>query len=168
MPINFFAANCQTTTNNQLFGLCDTPPPPNNPAYIDLDSINKPGWIAEVDNINSIAVTFTAIDNCIVIKRPDGTPESRCDGMLTYNNTVIFIELKNRMSDGWLGKARDQLITTINIFIANHNIGIYTDKRAHVANYQRPFFSRSFIGVINDIKKQTGFNTEVNTKIEIK
>jgi hypothetical protein len=167
-PINFFQACCETTTTNKLFGICDSPPPPHNPAYLNYDEVAKPDWIAEVKNDNSVEVIFTAIDNCIVIKRADGTDESRCDCMLRYDNSIIFVELKDRMSKGWLGKAKNQLLITISTFMVNHNNAVYANKRAHIANAQRPFFQSGYQNVIDEIKTLSGCITEVKTLIEIK
>jgi hypothetical protein len=35
MPINFFVEEAKTTSSYLKFGLCDDPPPAQNPAYID-------------------------------------------------------------------------------------------------------------------------------------
>lgn len=167
MPINFHDAACQESTTDKLFGLCDAPPPPYTPAYINKDTVNKPNWIAEVINNDSKEVTFTAIDNCIEILRADGTAESRCEGMLTYDKTIIFLELKNRTASGWLAKARDQLKITILLFEQNNDMSNYDTKRAHIANAQRPFFHSNYSRVIDEIKTETGFITEVKAIIEI-
>ena len=167
MPINFIEATCQEVTNVTLFGLCDDPPPSISPAYIDYDTINKSGWIAEVENNRSVYVTFTAIDNCIEIKRLNGEDEIRCEGYLTYEATIIFVELKNRISRGWLSKARDQLLMTISLFDTSHGFAAYANKRAHVANLQRPFFENGFQNVIEEVKARSGFNLSVQSKIEI-
>lgn len=167
MPINFFEAKCSETTNAALFGLCDDPPPDKNPAYVDYDGVNKAGWIAEVDNKGGIDVTFTAIDNCIEILRADGTEESRCEGYLTYPDTIIFVELKDRESRGWVAKGRDQLLKTIELFESNHGADLYVHRRAHIANRQRPAFMVSYQQVINDFKIANGFTLGIQSKIEI-
>lgn len=167
MPINFIEAKCQETTSVELFGLCDDPPPSQDPAYINYDTASKPGWIAEVHNKIPMEVTFTAIDNCIDVKRTDGTDESRSEGYLTYSDTIIFVELKNRISKGWLAKGRDQLIMTISLYNENHGLAAFVHKRAHVANAQRPFFESNFQSVIEEMKTRNGFILDVQTKIEI-
>jgi hypothetical protein len=97
MSINFFKLSCQDTTNQSEFGLCDDPPPPHTPAYIDLDISNKDEkWIAIVDNSNEIEITFTAIDNCIEIRRPNGEMDKSCEGMLTYQNSYYFCRVKEK------------------------------------------------------------------------
>lgn len=168
MPINFHDVACQESTTEKLFGLCDDPPPPYVPAYINKDTVNKPNWIAEVINDNLKKVTFTAIDNCIPILRANGEAESRCEGMLTYDKTIIFLELKNRIGRGWLAKARDQLKITISLFEENNDMNDYDSKRAHIANAQRPFFQSNYAKTIDEIKTDTGFTTEVKAIIEIK
>jgi hypothetical protein len=101
MSINFFDANCQSQTNQYKFGLCDDPN--EDPAYIHIDDCSK--WIAIVENNQEIEVIFTAIDNCIEILRSDGTMDNRCDGMLTYNNHIIFVELKEKnYRNNWVVK----------------------------------------------------------------
>jgi len=109
MSLNFNDANCQTKSSKKTFGLCDDPPPANNPAYID--ETNGTEWIAVVENESQQEIIFTAIDNCVEILRHDGKSKQRCDGMLTYNTTVIFVELKDRNAQGnaWVEDAIPQL-----------------------------------------------------------
>lgn len=54
-------------------------------------------------NEEKFSVTFTAIDHCIETLRADGSMDKRCDGVLTYGTTVIFVELKERggKGNGW-------------------------------------------------------------------
>lgn len=78
MSINFSDVNCQTFSDRKIFGLCDDPLPDSNPAYIDEEDGGK--WIAVVENDDRCEITFTAIDNCIEIKRTDGKPAKRMPG----------------------------------------------------------------------------------------
>jgi hypothetical protein len=98
MSINFFDTKCQTSSNRKLFGLRDDPAPASNPAYIDEN--DGANWIAVVVNEDRYPITFTAIDNCITVKNPDGKSAKRCDGVLTYNSTIAFVELKQRGAIG--------------------------------------------------------------------
>jgi len=167
MSINFFDANCQSQTNQPKFGLCDDPPPLENPAYIDTNDCSK--WIAVVKNNQEIEVIFTAIDKCIEILRSDGKMDSRCDGMLTYNNSIIFVELKTRKSTNgvWVGKGEEQLKNTISVFIANHDLAIYKSKIAYIANNKKPNFQSSQITRMNRFKDKTGFRLIIQNTIEI-
>ena len=113
MNVNFDELKCQTSSNKKTFGLCDDPPPASNHAYID--ELDGAKWIAVVVNEDTYQVTFTAIDNCITIKRPDGKSAKRCDGVLTYNSTVTFVELKQRGAIGneWVKDAEKRGLSNI-------------------------------------------------------
>lgn len=113
MPINFFQAHCKSSSNKKIFGVCDDVP--NSPAYIDETTSLK--WIAIVSNAKEKEIEFYAIDNCLDIRRPNGDMESRCDGVLTDDKKLIFVELKERESGQWFKKGREQLTTTLNIFL---------------------------------------------------
>jgi len=167
MPINFFETRCQTSTNEIRFGLCDDPPPPNNPAYIDFS--NRAKWIAEVSNPNAETVVFTAIDSCIEILRLDGTHESRCDGMLTYKNVIVFVELKERRGNrnAWIAKADAQLRNTIRNFANNHDLSVFSTKIAYVANSLRPNMQNFKIERKQKFKDDTGFILKIQTDIAI-
>ena len=166
MSINFFDANCQSQTNQYKFGLCDDPNKDKDPAYIDTVDCSK--WIAIVENNQEIEVIFTAIDNCIEILRSDGTMDNRCDGMLTYNKHIIFVELKERnFRNKWVGKGEEQLKNTINVFIANHDLAIYKSKKAYIANNKKPNFQSSQITRMDKFKDETGFRLIIQNTIEI-
>jgi hypothetical protein len=166
MSINFFDANCQSQTNQYKFGLCDDPNKDKDPAYIDTVDCSK--WIAIVENNQEIEVIFTAIDNCIEILRSDGTMDNRCDGMLTYNNHIIFVELKERnFRNKWVGKGEEQLKNTISVFINNHDLAIYKSKKAYIANNKKPNFQSSQITRMDKFKDETGFRLIIQNTIEI-
>jgi len=143
MSVNFKNAHCQTNSNNKIFGLCDDPQPANNPAYID--ELNGAKWIAVVENEKHFEVTFTAIDNCIIILRKDGKMEKRCDGMLTFNSTVIFVELKDRdaVGNAWVEDAIPQLKSSIEVFEDTDMSNDYNVKSAYISNKQHPKFKSS-------------------------
>ncbi len=166
MPIEFFLPSYKNSSNKTIFGLCDdttSRTPLTRPAYIDENDENK--WIAEVVNSNEYAVDFYAIDNCVEIRRPDGKVESRCDGMLYYNNKLIFVELKDRHRNGWLSKGSKQLITTYNIFKANYDITQYNKIEAYVCNRQRPYTYPACMIVIQKFKIETGLELKSNRNI---
>ena len=166
MSINFFDANCQSQTNQYKFGLCDDPN--EDPAYIDTDIDDCSKWIATVENNQEIEVIFTAIDNCIEILRSNGEKENRCDGMLTYNNHLIFVELKEKnYINNWVVKGEKQLKNTINVFIANHDLEIYKSKKAYIANNKKPNFQSSQITIMDKFKDETGFRLIIQNTIEI-
>jgi len=165
MPINFFEANCKTESNTSQFGLCDDPPPANTPAYIDENDSSK--WIAIVNNPNLEDVLFYGIDHCIIILKADGTQESRCDGMLSYSNNLIFVELKSRRSKKWFKKGREQLTNTINKFKLNHDIAVYDKVEAYVCNNLKPFAHTGQAANIQKFKDETGLILRGQKEINI-
>jgi len=165
MPINFLDPNCSTNSNNPTFGLCDDPPPSNAPAYID--EINPTIWIAKVNNPRSENITFFAIDNCVNVLRPDGTLDSRCDGVLSYIDNLIFVELKSRQSGKWLQKGRKQLTTTIDNFKLNHNISQYSNVEGYVCNNLKPLAHTGQASNIQKFKDDTGFILKGKREIDI-
>jgi hypothetical protein len=135
MKVNFFDLRCQTSTEVALFGLCDNED--KTPSYISLNKPDK--WNATVRNQACRKITHTAIDNCIVITRENGQMDNRCDCMLTYQNNIVFIELKNKGSD-WIGDGINQIEATIQNFRKNHELTGIKHKRAFVANRKHPNF----------------------------
>lgn len=163
MSINFFEIGCQDKTNQIEFGLCDNIP--NHRAYIDLTDKTK--WIAIIENSNVFDVTFTAIDNCIDIRRADGNMESRCDGMITYADNLAFIELKERdvPNKVWVKKGEDQLRTIIAIFEMNHEMSVYKDKKAYLVNKLKPDFPVGQSSRMEKFEDETGYTFIIQQKI---
>jgi hypothetical protein len=169
MMIDFNVVSCQTSSQSKVFGLCDDPPPAKNPAYIDEADGKK--WIAVVENEEKHFVTFTGIDNCehIVLKRDDGKMAKRCDGMLTYNKTVIFVELKQRNEPGsdWVKEAEPQLKVTIFHFEKTEMAENFIVKKAYIANRLRPKFRESQQVRMNEFKKSTGYVLRIENRIRL-
>lgn len=150
MSINFFEAPCQEPPiSSALFGLCDDQN--GLKAYTNTNAPNK--WIATVENPQTILITFTAIDNCIEILRGDGNQEKRCDGMLTYADNIVFVELKEA-EKSWILDAIEQLETIIQHFKANHDMSLFRHKRAFACNKKHPKFH-----VIEPSTKKLFFDT---------
>jgi hypothetical protein len=170
MNINFFDKRCQNKTHSSKFGLCDEPSPSEKPAYIDTDISNEQEkWIAIVENKTEIEITFTAIDKCIVIKRLDGSMDSRCDGMLTYWDSIIFVELKERAvkNNVWVGKGEQQLRNVIRVFKENHSLDSHQSKKAYIANNKKPNFQSSQTNRMEKFKDDTGFRLRIENTIKI-
>jgi hypothetical protein len=165
MAVDFKKPTCVTVTNEAIFGICDDAPPSVDPAYLSFE--NAEGWIAWVDNEQNKDVTFTAIDHCVVILRPNGDMETSCDGMLNYDRTVKFIELKDRDSGRWLGKAIDQLEMTIKIYKADVGLDAFDRYYAYVANKQRPYFKAASTSLSGQFEDETGFILMVDHIIKI-
>jgi hypothetical protein len=162
MAIDFSKQSCVTQTTEQVFGIYDDQHPAKNPAYlvfVDIDS-----WIGIVENDSAKEVTFTAIDHCIEIIDSEG---ERCDGMLTYDSTLVFVELKDRNSSGWLGKAKDQLENTIKLYKREVGLGDYNRFYAQIVNKQRPYFANMSITLAQEFEDNTGFILRVDPFITI-
>jgi hypothetical protein len=169
MNSNFFEVKCQTQIHRQKFGICDPSSPSEDPAYLDIE--NPSQWIAIVENSQEIEVTFTAIDKCIEIRKADESSgrDKRCDGMLTYSNCLIFVELKERsVPNGvWVGDGEKQLRNTILIFLENCSIDDYLSKRAYIANNKKPNFQTSQAERMEKFRRETGFRLIIQNTIKI-
>lgn len=135
--INFFEEDCrEENIVYAQFGICDDQN--GEVAYIHVDHPSK--WIASVINPNSKPICFTAIDNCIEIRRENGDMDSRCDGMIDYQDNIVFVELKNQLTGGWASDGLEQIESTILHYQQNHDLSSYKYKRAFVINKKRKHF----------------------------
>ncbi len=158
MAIDFFQAKCRSVTSEKVFGIVDIPPATlvfNNEADFNV-------WI---DNASEKEITHTAIDDCLGI--PDAEGE-RCESMITYDDVLIFVELKDRDGGRWAGKARNQLINTIKLFKRDAGIAEYTRHYGHIANKQRPNFKAGGMSFSQEFEDATnGFILRVSDVIKI-
>ena len=163
MKIDFALAKCQDNTERKLFGLCDDKK--EQRAY--LDETDGAKWIAVVVNEYEYSVTFTAIDHCIETKREDGKMDSRCDGFLNFNTTVIFIELKERSGHGnaWVIEGEKQLRTSINYFKRSNEDENFTIKRAYISNKEHPKFKESQSARMDKFFNETGYILRIENRI---
>lgn len=135
MSVNFFVAACQEPPlDNSLFGLCDDEN--GQKAYTNID--DPPKWIATVKNDRNKELVFTAVDKCI-IKDYEHQGRGRCDGLLTSNEHLYFVELKDQKKS-WQQDAIEQLESTIQFFVESHDINVYRHKKAFACNKQRRHF----------------------------
>lgn len=133
--MNFFDSNCQESPrNDELFGICDDQN--GAKAYTDVDDDTK--WVATVINKKKMELVFTAIDAC-VIKGNEYKGRGRCDGMLTSNEHIFFVELKDQIS-GWRPHALNQLESTIQFFLENNSLAAYRHKKAFACNKKHSHF----------------------------
>ena len=133
--MDFFKPECQSGPFNQKqFGLCDDQN--TTRAYVDTAAPAK--WVATVENPSQQAITFTAIDKC-VISDSDAPGRGRCDGMLTTEDLLYLVELKDQKTN-WQPHAIEQLESTIQFLRANHDLTRFRHKKAYACNKRhRPF-----------------------------
>ncbi len=168
MSVNFFETDCKekSSRTDKLFGICDDQD--GTKAYSDVDDDKK--WIAKITNDNDKEISFTAIDNCIIVLK-DGTKdkESTCDGMLTFSQSLYLVELKKQATGGWITDAKGQLENTIKLIAANHNLADFRYKKAYACNRKHPNFT-----VIDSAERKAffertgGFRLDVQAEIAIK
>lgn len=164
MSFSLPAEDCESSSSKKKFGLCDDPPPAKKPAYIDENNGDK--WIAIVINDLMHDVIFTAIDNCIEVKKADERMEKRCDGVLSYSSTIVFVELKQRGAPGseWVKDAEKQLRSTIDNF-ENKNPNKYIFKKAYIANSEHPKFKESQAMRMEKFSEETGYVLRIENRI---
>lgn len=169
MQVDFFNNPNKATTRKSRFGLCDDVAPVNCPttcAYIDESDEEK--WTAVVTNTNQKTANFYPIDNCIEIRRPNGDMDNRCDGLLEYENNLIFVELKDRCSrHGWVRDGLNQLKVTIRNFTTYHNIDDFNSIKAQLCNKQHPAAVVSCKEYVEKFKDETGYKVSVDRNITI-
>jgi hypothetical protein len=146
--MDFFDTTCQEPPiSDSLFGICDDAD--GTKAYTDRN--NPDSWVAIVKNNRNVVLTFTAIDNCVILgnQEPD---RGRCDGMLTSIEHLFFVELKDKKRTR-SGQIVEQLESTIKFFLENHDASVYKHKKAFACNKNCKFQT-----VENEISKYF-FNT---------
>lgn len=133
--MNFFHPSCQEPIRTDaMFGIRDDRAGAR--AYTDHENIDQ--WGATVKNERRVALTFTAIDKC-VIQDHEEIGRGRCEGMLTSEEHLLFVELKSGLSH-WTQGAIDQLESTIQFFMAHHDINAFKHKKAYACNRKRGRF----------------------------
>ncbi len=142
MSIDFLKADCQNTTNEIRFGLYDA----EDQTPVEIKLTDEDVWNATILNNDSKSILITAIDNCIDVFRPNGEMDNRCDCMLTYDTTILFVELKNKR-DSWQSEGLAQIENIVKIMVAENPdfYNGFTKRRAIVANrkHQFPAFQES-------------------------
>jgi hypothetical protein len=140
--------NCQTESIECLqliqldtFGISDVEGGNGLPAKIT--ECPNPETDFVVNNKSGIDVFFKAVDWCVPICRTgtynlddddrepsqfssdditEGDFIKRCEGFLQFNDTVVFIEIKDRPRGSWLKDAREKFEETILSFREHHSI----------------------------------------------
>lgn len=167
MSVNFFETDCKEESRNEKqFGICDDQN--GTKAYTDTSDSTK--WIAKVTNVKEIDISFTAIDNCVIVLK-DGTKdkESSCDGMLTFTQNLYLVELKKQGTGGWISDAKGQLENTIKLISENHDLSNFRYKKAFACNRKHPSFT-----VIDTAERKSffertgGFRIDVQAEIVVK
>ena len=84
--------------------------------------------------------------------------ESRCDGILSYLNNLIFVELKERKKGQWFKKGREQLTVTIKRFKSECDLNTYDRVEAYVCNSLKPLSNMGQKENIQRFRDETGLS----------
>lgn len=160
--MDFFNPACQSGPFSQAkFGLCDDQN--TTRAYVDTDTPEN--WVATVENPARRAVTFTAVDKC-VIQDCDEPGRGRCDGMLTTEDLLYLVELKDQKTN-WRTDAIAQLESTIGFLRDHHDLGCFRHKKAFACNRRH----QPFLPIDNELMlrfhRNYGFRIDVQATVLI-
>ncbi|SHN32595.1 hypothetical protein [Chitinophaga sp. CF418] len=160
--MDFFNTACQEPSfRHTLFGICDDQD--GGKAFTDTEDPSE--WVATVKNDDQKLLVFTAIDKC-VIKDNEENDRGRCDAMLTSDNILYLIELKDATSH-WQKGAVDQLASTIEILQENHDISGFKHKKAFACNKRRPRFQEIDNELNLRFYRKYGFRIDIQAEIII-
>lgn len=160
----FFEEHCRTGVNSQRFGIRDDIE--NQPAYIDVEQ--KKQWGAEIINATGQALDFYALDNCLTLRNADNSIPSLCDAAIqTEKNELYFIELKNRTSKGWRGKAMQQLRNTVELYREKQDEQQAAKITCCVCNSQKPRAPESNLSPMRQFERELGCRLLVQAKVEV-
>jgi hypothetical protein len=93
----------------------------------------------------------------------------RCDALLVYKNTVIFIELKQRTDKKgqWVQEGYDQLKSVIAHFEKTDAAQKVSVKKAYIANSKRLYAEKGRKGKMEQFALETGYALRITNRIEI-
>ena len=159
--VDFFKKECQLGPyTDAQFGILETP----SRSRVDTDLENQDNWSAHVNNPDGLKVMLTIIDGCVF---PSDRPPKRCDVMLTTQQSIHLIELKNRKHPAVAARdGKAQLIATIQALTASCDIKHFTTRMAHVCNKRNPRY-RSNESERN-FRSRYGFTLSIKVDIDIK
>lgn len=158
--MDFFRHECQSGPFHQTrFGLCDD----QNATRAYVDTTTPAKWVATVENPSRLAVTFTAIDKC-VLQDGDEPGLGRCDGMLTTDELLYLVELKDQKTN-WMPHALEQLESTIKLLLDHHDLTGFRHKKAFACNKRH----KPFAIIDNDLqlrfRRDYGFRIDVQATV---
>ncbi len=160
--MDFFKPECQSGPFSQVqFGLCDD----QNTTRAYVDTATPENWVATVENPSQQAVTFTAIDKC-VIQDCDELGRGRCDGMLTTEDLLYLVELKDQKTH-WQPHAIEQLESTIQFLREHHanDLARFRTKKAFACNRRHPAFVPIESDLMLRFRREYGFRIDIQATV---
>jgi len=134
MTSTFTSTLCLTQSSAKKFGLCDEESDGMSTVREDDGHL----WRATVLNNSLTSARYYAIDKCEDIIEYIPKDAKRCDGLLSFNEQAILIELKHRNDTTYFIDGKKQIKSTLN-FIKDADKALY-DKivAVYVCNDLRP------------------------------
>ena len=163
MPTNYDREDCRSHSAAPRFGACDDDG--DTPAYLDETDSGK--WRCTFINDNQKSCTFTAVDNCVEVLRPDRSSERRCDGILQYDQTIMFVELKYVRSKGWIPDGIEQLEGTVRDYFTGVDRQDFTRRLAVLANGKKPAFRSSHKVQMQQFYQRHGVRLLIQAEVRI-
>lgn len=159
----------QVTTGpytDQKFGLID---PEEGIAQVDFATPQN--WLATVTNNKQLDIYLTPIDGG-VIASGDLPGQARCDAMLTTEQSLTLVELKDRSpkKSEWRAEGIKQLASTISLlrqFHSDAELERFKNKSAYLSNKQKPNFPFSLKDDMAQFYKTHGFKLLIQAEITI-
>ncbi|MCA1745689.1 MAG: hypothetical protein LC643_08325 [Bacteroidales bacterium] len=133
------AIECLQPISSGTFGISDAEGGRGLPAKIVSNPNPEIDFI--VNNLSGTEVLFKAVDWCVDLRRagtynlddeerrpeqflsdsnPHGDVIKRCEGFLQFDDSIVFVEVKNRPRGRWLKDAREKFEETILSFNEHH------------------------------------------------
>ncbi|MCB9231750.1 MAG: hypothetical protein H6581_08805 [Bacteroidia bacterium] len=167
MKISFDSGPCQEPSVTAVrFGICDDKN--QKPAFTSM--VNSDLWIATIKNDFAKSIIFTPIDHCIRLQK-EGTKdeESTCDGMLTFDDSIFLVELKDQGTGGWISEAKSQLENTLNLMLkSDFPLEKFRYKKAFACNRKHPQFQSIDNETNKRFFRKYGFRLDIQAEIQIK
>lgn len=164
--MDFFSSkyNREYLRNEPFFGIVDREAEPF--ARTTTEPADSP-WDANVKNPSRQDMLFIPVDGNIAIKK-NGNNVKLCEGLLycVDNSFLAFIEIKNRRKSDFV-KAEEQLASTINEFVANHDPKKFRMRKAYIADHRHPQFQVSHKVEMNEFRSKYGFRLLYQNTIEV-
>ncbi|MFW9605201.1 MAG: hypothetical protein ACMV0I_01320 [Pseudomonas sp.] len=160
--MDFFKKDCQSGPfSQQQFGLCDD----QNTTRACVSLSTPENWVATVKNPEHKLVTFTAIDKCVIQDNHEPS-RGRCDAMLTTEDLLYLIELKDKRAD-WKQQAIEQLASTIEFLREQHDLSAFRHKKAFACNKRQKPFVTLDNELMLQFRRKYGFRIDVQANVLI-
>ena len=156
----------ESPRNDSLFGLVDK----QEEKFARTTKDDSPKeWDASVVNNTMAMLQFVPVDKNITVGKESGAERSMCDGMLYKidKSWLAFIEMKDRTKKD-VGSAKDQLESTIELFLKTKSSKKVGSKYAYIANRRHPDFSRGMGEIKQRFYNKCGFHLCCKNTIEVK